>query len=135
MGILYIFRKEKERLVNMSIVARVKDLVGEKKITIAELERNVGISSGQIRKWDESKPGIEKVAIVAKYLDVSTDYLIGLTNVPQWVTPQDVLDIGRALQLNSTIVAYDGIELTDEEKEQVDSFIRGVLWKRLKNKK
>ena len=119
----------------MSIVARVKDLVGEKKITIAELERNVGISSGQIRKWDESKPGIEKVAIVAKYLDVSTDYLIGLTNVPQWVTPQDVLDIGRALQLNSTIVAYDGIELTDEEKEQVDSFIRGVLWKRLKNKK
>ena len=135
MGILYFFHKEKERLVYMSIVARVKDLVGEKKMTIAELERNVGISSGQIRKWDDSKPSIEKVAVVAKYLGVSTDYLIGVTNVPQWATPQDVLDIKRALQVNSIIVSYDGIELVNEEKEQVDAFIHGVLWKRLKNKK
>lgn len=119
----------------MSIVARVKDLVGEKKMTIAELERNLGISSGQIRKWDNSKPSIEKVATVAKYLGVSTDYLIGVTNAPKWATQEDVLDIERALQLNSTIVAYDGIELTDEEKEQVDAIIRGVLWKHLKNKK
>ena len=119
----------------MSIVARIKDLVGAKKMTIDELERNVGISSGQIRKWDDSKPSIEKVALVAKYLGVSTDYIIGVANVPQWATPQDVLDIERALQLNSTIVAYDGIELTDEEKEQVDAIIRGVLWKHLKNKK
>ena len=118
----------------MSIVARIKDLISEKNMSIAELERNVGFSSGQIRKWDDSKPGIEKVAAVAKYLGVSTDYIIGLVNFPQWSTPQDVLDIERALKFKSTVVVYDGIKLTDEEKEQVDAIIRGVLWKHLKNK-
>ena len=117
----------------MSIVARIKDLISEKNMSIAELERNVGFSSGQIRKWDDSKPGIEKVAAVAKYLGVSTDYIIGLVNFPQWSTPQDVLDIERALKFKSTVVVYDGIKLTDEEKEQVDAIIRGVLWKHLKN--
>ena len=46
-----------------------------------------------------------------------------------------MLDIERALHLNSTVVAYDGIELTEDEKEQVSAIIRGVLWKHLKNNK
>ena len=119
----------------MSLLAKVKDLVDEKKMTIAELERKLDFSQGSISKWDKQSPSSERLQKVANYFSVSTDDLLGLTNVPQWATPQDVLDIERALQLNSTIVAYDGIELTDEEKEQVDAIIRGVLWKHLKNKK
>ena len=118
----------------MSILAKVKELVDVKKITIAELERKLDFSHGSISKWDKQSPSCERLQKVADYFSVSTDYLLGRVNVPQWATPQDVLDIERALQLNSTIVAYDGIELTDKEKEQVDSFIRGVLWKRLKNR-
>ena len=114
---------------------KVKDLVDEKKMTIAELERKLDFSQGSISKWDKQSPSSERLQKVANYFSVSTDYLLGLTNVPQWATPQDVLDIERALQLNNTIVAYDGIELTDEEKEQVDSIIRTVLWKHLKKKK
>ena len=119
----------------MSLLVKVKDLVDEKKMTIAELERKLDFSQGSISKWDKQSPSSERLQKVANYFSVSTDYLLGLTNVPQWATPQDVLDIERALQLNSTIVAYDGIELTDEEKEQVDAIIRGVLWKHLKKKK
>ena len=103
-------------------------------MTIAELERKLDFSQGSISKWDKQSPSSERLQKVANYFSVSTDYLLGLTNVPQWATTQNVLDIERALQLNSTIVAYDGIELTNEEKEQVDAIIRGVLLKHLKNK-
>lgn len=119
----------------MDIVEKIRMLCNEKVMTIAELERNLGLGAGTVSRWNVRVPGVDKVQKVANYFSVSTDYLLGLTNVPQWATQQDVLDIERALQLNSTIVAYDGIELTDEEKEQVDAIIRGVLWKHLKNKK
>ena len=118
----------------MSLLAKVKELVDEKKMTIAELERKLDFSHGSISKWDKQSPSSKRLQKVADYFSVSTDYLLGRVNVPQWSTPQDVLDIKRPLQLNSTIVSYDGIELADDEKEQVDAFIRGVLWKHLKNK-
>ena len=104
-------------------------------MTIAELERNLGLGAGTVSRWNVRVPGVDKVQKVADYFSVSTDYLLGRVETPQWATEQDVLDIERALQLNSTVVAYDGIELTEEEKEQVSAIIRGVLWKHLKNKK
>lgn len=61
----------------MSLVERIKTLCKKKKITIAELERKSGISNGQIRKWDNSSPGIDKLITVANYFDVSIDYIIG----------------------------------------------------------
>lgn len=119
----------------MDIVEKIRMLCNEKVMTIAELERNLGLGAGTVSRWNVRVPGVDKVQKVADYFLVSTDYLLGRVETPQWATEQDVLDIERALQLNSTVVAYDGIELTEEEKEQVSAIIRGVLWKHLKNKK
>lgn len=65
----------------MSLVEKIKILCKEKKITIAELERKTGISNGQIRKWDNSTPGIDKLITVANYFDVSIDYLLARTEI------------------------------------------------------
>ena len=108
----------------MDIVEKIKILCNEKVMTIAELERNLGLRV----------PGVDKVQKVADYFSVSTDYLLGRVETPQWSTEQNVLDIERALHINNNVVAYDGIELTDDEKKQVDETIRSILWKRLKNK-
>ncbi|MBT2718802.1 helix-turn-helix domain-containing protein [Bacillus sp. ISL-57] len=61
----------------MSLVHRIKILCDEKKVTFAEVERKVGLSNGQIRRWDSSSPKIENIQKVADFFDVSTDYLIG----------------------------------------------------------
>lgn len=66
--------------VIMSIVSQIKDLAQGRKMTIAELERAVGISNGQIRRWDTSKPSVDKLQIVADFFGVSTDYLLGRTD-------------------------------------------------------
>jgi len=100
----------------MDIVEKIRMLCNEKVITIAELERNLGLGAGTISRWNVRVPGVDKVQKVANYFSVSTDFLLGLTDVPYWTGRQDKLDIQPALQMSSTVVSYDGIELTDDEK-------------------
>lgn len=48
-----------------------------KKVTFAEVERAVGISNGQIRRWDRVSPKSENLKKVADYFGVTTDFLLG----------------------------------------------------------
>lgn len=59
-----------------NMVNRIKKLVIDNNISIAELERIIGISNGRIKRWESSIPGIDKVNLIAKYFDVSLDYLV-----------------------------------------------------------
>ena len=45
----------------MSLVTKIKELADEKHVTIAEVERQVGISNGQIRRWDKASPKSENL--------------------------------------------------------------------------
>jgi transcriptional regulator with XRE-family HTH domain len=48
----------------------------EKGYTIMKLEKESGLSNGQIGKWKTQKPSYDKVASVANTLNVSLDWLI-----------------------------------------------------------
>lgn len=113
----------------MSLVERIKYLCNERKITFAEVERKVGISNGQIRRWDTSSPKIENVEKVANYFDVSTDYLLGRTDKRRYydLTEKDELSIQRELKraingddVDNAFAAFDGRildELNEEDRE------------------
>ena len=58
------------------IVEKIRDLCNEKKITIAELERNAGIGNGVIRRWDDQNPRSDKLKLVADELKVTVDELL-----------------------------------------------------------
>lgn len=57
------------------MLKNILDKCQEKKITIAELERQAGLKQRTIYKWDESKPSVEKVLAVANVLDVTVEEL------------------------------------------------------------
>lgn len=61
----------------MNLVQRIRNLCNSQNLTFAELERTLGFSNGQIRRWEKTKPGIDKIQKVADYFDVSVDYLLG----------------------------------------------------------
>ncbi|MEA0564551.1 helix-turn-helix domain-containing protein [Lysinibacillus irui] len=116
----------------MSLVERIKNLCNEKKITFAEVERNVGISNGQIRRWDKSSPKIENVEKVANYFDVSTDYLLGRTDKKRYydLTEKDELSIQRELKkringedVENAFAAFDGRVLEDLDEEDRELLI------------
>lgn len=114
-------------------------LCKEKKITVAELERRSGISNGQIRKWDKTTPGSDKLLAIADYFDVSTDYLLGRTDKKKYydLTDKDEKDIQKELQrmlegLNSNhnYAAFDGgspDELDEEDFELLRSSLENTL--------
>ena len=57
------------------MLKKIKSLCAEKGISVLQLEKDLGMSHS-IHRWDESKPSIDKVKLVADYLGVTVDYLL-----------------------------------------------------------
>ncbi|MEC1052538.1 helix-turn-helix transcriptional regulator [Bacillus pumilus] len=118
----------------MSLVKRIKGLCDEKKVTFAEVERQIGISNGQIRRWDNVSPKSETLQKVADYFDVSTDYLLGRTEVKRSIelTEKDEKDIQKELQniINglegNSYAAFDGQTIDDMEEEDKELLIASL---------
>ncbi len=105
----------------MGLVKRIKCLCDEKGITFAELERTVGISNGQIRRWDNASPKIDNVNKVADYFNVTTDYLTGRTNERMF---------NDSYEIETLAAHHDGEEWTEEELEEIERFKEFVKMKR-----
>lgn len=60
----------------MNLYQRIKTLAYEKKISINQLEKDIGIQSGGMCKWDKHIPSVQKVKAVADILEVSVDELL-----------------------------------------------------------
>lgn len=61
---------------------KLKELRNEKRLTQAQIATVFKVSKTTICQWETCKqePSLEDVTAVAKYFDVSTDYLLGLTD-------------------------------------------------------
>lgn len=58
------------------MVDKIKNLAKGKGITVAEVEKQAGISHGAIGKWDTSKPLAENLQKVASVLGVRIEDLL-----------------------------------------------------------
>lgn len=58
------------------IYTNVLNLCREKGISIAQLERELGLGNATIRGWKKSSPTVEKLKAVADYFGISVDALI-----------------------------------------------------------
>lgn len=63
----------------MTLRDRIKELARQKGMSLPVLEAELGFGNGTIVKWDKASPNSEKLAKVADYFNVSTDYLLGRT--------------------------------------------------------
>ncbi len=59
---------------------RLKELRQEKGLSIHELAKEVKISSSSLCRWENCQADIKgsQLVIIAKYFDVTIDYLMGL---------------------------------------------------------
>lgn len=59
------------------MVAKIKKLCKEQKLTLGELEDRAGFGKGQvIGRWDENRPSVDRVKKVADILGVTVDELL-----------------------------------------------------------
>jgi transcriptional regulator with XRE-family HTH domain len=108
----------------------------KKNLSQAELAKILGTTQSSVGHWESGRRNLspEMLLKIAEYFNVSTDYLLG-RSVPDWATDDDVIKFDKALKRNDVVMSYDGVELTDEEKLQLDGMIRGMLWQRIKDSK
>ena len=61
---------------------RLKELRIERQISKLQLAKEIGYSDAAISRWESEKriPNIEELAKIAKFFDVSTDFLLGLSD-------------------------------------------------------
>ena len=58
------------------IGTKIRALCKERGVTVAEVERTVGLGNGVIRKWDDNSPTVSKLKPVADYFGVTVDELL-----------------------------------------------------------
>lgn len=58
------------------VFEKIEKLAKEKGITIKDIERDLELGNGTIRRWKKSSPSLKKIAKVAKYLGVTVDYFV-----------------------------------------------------------
>ena len=61
---------------------RLKDLRAEKNVGQVELAKAINVSKGIISLWENGlrEPKLSNLIALAKFFDVSIDYLVGLDN-------------------------------------------------------
>ncbi len=68
---------------------RLKAVREDHDLTQADVAAILGTSRQQISKWENGQQnmGVDKLILLAKYYNISTDYLLGLSDTPRKLKP------------------------------------------------
>lgn len=114
----------------MNLYEKIKELAAQKNISIRQLEEKLGFANATLRRWDTNKPSVDKIQLVAKYFNVSVDYLLGLDDNKSKNEPVDLADLVDESKVDwDEWVSFDGKPLTDEVK----TALKLILGKRLED--
>lgn len=131
----------------MSIVDRLQAIARERGTTFKQLEREIGLGNGTIRRWEDQSPRLDKLTKVADYLHVSLDYLVygrSISEPCKSNTPESDLErVKKAQGLTCDGSPLDNIEadlvamfrlLPEEEREDVFDIVHLKYKRRLSRK-
>lgn len=118
----------------------LKELRSKKNVTQGQLAKEIGVSAGNVGDWEtgKSRPGYNALASLARFFDVSADYLLELqqnanaSNVqPHNENTQANRELAKRVAINSAIISNpemfdhnkslecDGIQLSESEKDLI----------------
>ncbi len=96
----------------MDLYEKIKELAAQKNVSIRQLEEKLGFANATLRRWDKNKPSVDKIQAVAKFFNVSVDYLLG--NEEKTEVPDLTID-----QILDSVENYSGGELNESDREML----------------
>ncbi|MCT3072553.1 XRE family transcriptional regulator [Leuconostoc citreum] len=116
----------------MTLISRTKDIAKLRGLSLDDVALKAGLSAKSIYNWGRNSPKSENLQKVADVLHVSTDYLLGRTDEMNATSSDkkvtDILD-------NETILAFDGMEIAEEDKEKLREYARFIIEQRQRGNK
>lgn len=106
---------------------KIKELAKQRGITLVQLEEKLGYSRNTLYKLKTQKPNAERIAEIADYFNVSTDYLLGRTDNPAISSDLVTTADGRTVDLSNLrerVVLFDGKPLSDEDVDKIAQIIK-----------
>ncbi|EMF0202716.1 helix-turn-helix transcriptional regulator [Enterococcus hirae] len=109
----------------MMLFERVKELANKRDKNLKQVAEEIGLSENAFYKWKNQSPKAETLQKVADYFGVTTDYLLGRTDTPQF-TAKNERDVQKTLTelkeglSNRNTIGYfknDGEEIDEEDAE------------------
>ncbi|HEM3537345.1 TPA: helix-turn-helix transcriptional regulator [Streptococcus suis] len=112
-----------------STLEKIKDLAKKKGISLAKLEETLGYSTNYFYTLKTKAPNAERLAEIANYFNVSTDYLLGRTDNPRIATDNQFPEIDFK-EMAAESMSYDGKPFDEDDIE----FFSYIMEQHFKNK-
>lgn len=99
-------KKKSAKWYDSPLNSRIRELLHQNEIKTEDFARITGVSTEAVRLWCSgySRPDIDKLIIIANYLKVSTDYLLGKTETKSSDTV--IQAIGYYTGLNDAVLEF-----------------------------
>lgn len=112
---------------------KIKELAKRRGKALGQVEEDLGYGRNTLYKIKNSTPNAERIAEIANYFNVSTDYLLGLTDNPSIANSKEQFYFeGKEVdveELASTAMRFNGKPLSDEDKKAIQNIIEIYLRK------
>ncbi|HEL2491138.1 TPA: helix-turn-helix transcriptional regulator [Streptococcus suis] len=113
---------------------RIKLLAKKQGLSLNQLEEKLGLGRNTLYGLKNKKPNAERIAEIADYFNVSTDYLLGRTDNPRIASdePEKFYFEGKEVdveRLAGTAMRFNGKPLSDEDKKAIQNIIEIYLRK------
>ncbi|MCL4934749.1 helix-turn-helix domain-containing protein [Streptococcus suis] len=117
-----------------STLEKIKELAKKRGISLAKLEENLGYSTNYFYTLKTKAPNAERLAEIANYFNVSTDYLLGRTDNPRIASDETEKFYFEGKEVDvehlaSTAMRFNGKPLSDEDKKAIQNIIEIYLRK------
>ena len=108
---------------------RLKSLALEKNLSLNQVEKNLKLSRNTLANYKKRQtPSTERAILLANFFNVSTDYLLGNTDIKN----QNQFDEDLEKSLD-TFKSFDGKPMYDDDREKIREFLRKRMEDRLKD--
>lgn len=110
-----------------SVFEKVKELCDKHGISLNTLEENLGYGRNSLYSLKNKKPNAERIAEIADYFNVSTDYLLGRTDNPAIAKDDQEYTSDDLRQMAENAKTFDGKPLTESDIEAIQNIIEIYL--------
>ena len=107
---------------------RIKELAKKRGVNLQKVSEDLGFSTNYLYSLKNKKtPSADHIAKIAEYFNVSTDYILGRTDNPNFPTESVTAADGRVVDLSNLrerVVLFDGKPLSDEDVDKIAQIIK-----------